>query len=393
MISIDDKTFKTVAQKFADELRAKYFPDVKIQHSFKLEALSHAFGYRDYNTVKPHLQQTDISTAFPLLSQNSNLFNPIKKIEWAPFENPTNPHTLTVGSGGSQTFRGEADDECFYLFSIDTTVPCSKIINDVLSLFQMSKESREYEVENNLFFTCKKELLLYSKLLGFFIMANFTKKFLQINVHFLAEYFDFEVIEFLSKTYRKHGVEKLILAIDSSSIDDTFKEKCKQNGVQLILSYTKTIDTLTDYQRLIHPKSLTEADASRYKEIFEKVRHISTEYGLDVKMAEKEPSMFELIHDLQEKEKTIKNLKQVVARLHRVVKLSSEQNQFKLNTIVAKEKIQAMLDDIGEHMSAADINALTKAMKILEKNQSLDHSIHEYMVNTQTEMIAGGDLE
>lgn len=394
MISIDDKTFKTVAQKFADEFRAKYFPNVKVQHSFKLEALSHAFGYRDYNTAKPHLQQTDISTAFPLLTQNSNLFNPIKKIEWAPFENPTNPHTLTVGSGGSQTFRGEADDECFYLFSIDTTVPCSKIINDVLSLFQMSKESREYEVENNLFFTCKKELLPYSKLLDFFIMANFTRKILQINVHFLAEYFDFEVIEFLASTRRKHGIEKLILAIDGSSINDEFIRKSRQNGVHIILTYTKTIeDTLTDYQQLIHPKSLTEADASRYKEIFEKVRHISTEYGLDVKMAEKEPSMFELIHDLQEKEKTIKNLEQVVARLHRVVKLSSEQNQFKLNTIVAKEKIQAMLDDIGAHMSAADINALTKAIKVLEKNQSLDHSIHEYMVKTQTEMIAGGDLE
>ena len=124
---------------------------VKYQHirstksSFKLEALSHAFGYKDYNTIKPHLEQTDKSTLSlsPLLPHNSNLLNPNRRIEWNPIDRPSsNPSTLNVGSGGYQTFMGDTGDECFYLFFIDTTVPCSNLIDDVLSLFQMSKEKR-----------------------------------------------------------------------------------------------------------------------------------------------------------------------------------------------------------------------------------------------------------
>lgn len=63
MLSVDSKLFKQVAEKFANEIIEKYSPDTKVKHSFALEALSHAFGYKDYNTIKPKLDQqdTDIS--------------------------------------------------------------------------------------------------------------------------------------------------------------------------------------------------------------------------------------------------------------------------------------------------------------------------------------------
>lgn len=57
MIPVDSKLFKQVAEKFAAELSEKHCPDEKIKHSFTLEALSHAFGYKDYNTIKPKLDQ------------------------------------------------------------------------------------------------------------------------------------------------------------------------------------------------------------------------------------------------------------------------------------------------------------------------------------------------
>lgn len=394
MISIDEKTFKTVAQKFAEEIGTKYLPGVKIQHAFKLEALSHAFGYRDYNTIKPHLEQTDKLTVFPLLPENSNLHSPNRRIEWNPIDIPSNPHTLNVGSVGSQTFSGDTGDECFYLFSIDTTVPCSNLIDDVLSLFQMSKEKRNSEVQNNLFSTCRKDLLPYSKLLDFFIMANFTKGFLRINVHYLPDYFEFKVIEFLARTRRKHGIEKLILAIDGSSINNEFIRKSRQNGVHIILTYSKTVeDTISDYQQLIKPKSSTKSDDNKYKELFEKLRENATKYGIDIKMARKELLMPELVFDLQEKEKEIKHLEQVVDRLHRSAKIASEDSRFKLNSVVAREKMQALLDDIGEHMGATDVNALLKAIKVLEKNQTLDNNIYQNRMQMQAEMDAGRDLE
>lgn len=59
MLSVDSKLFKQVAEKFANEIIEKYCPDTKVKHSFALEALSHAFGYKDYNTIKPKLGQHD----------------------------------------------------------------------------------------------------------------------------------------------------------------------------------------------------------------------------------------------------------------------------------------------------------------------------------------------
>lgn len=55
MILVDSKLFKQIAEKFANELTEKYCTETKVKHSFALEALSHAFGYKDYNTIKPKL--------------------------------------------------------------------------------------------------------------------------------------------------------------------------------------------------------------------------------------------------------------------------------------------------------------------------------------------------
>ena len=61
MISLNTTTFKQVAEKFSDELKAAYCSeDVKIKHSFALEALSRALGYKDYNTIKPKLDDAPI---------------------------------------------------------------------------------------------------------------------------------------------------------------------------------------------------------------------------------------------------------------------------------------------------------------------------------------------
>ena len=63
MILVDTKLFKQVAQKFANELAEKYLPETKVKHSFALEALSHAFGYKDYNTIKPKLDLGELPIA------------------------------------------------------------------------------------------------------------------------------------------------------------------------------------------------------------------------------------------------------------------------------------------------------------------------------------------
>lgn len=61
MISLNTTTFKQVAEKFADELKTMYCSEgIKIKHSFALEALSHAVGYKDYNTIKPKLDDAPI---------------------------------------------------------------------------------------------------------------------------------------------------------------------------------------------------------------------------------------------------------------------------------------------------------------------------------------------
>lgn len=70
MLSIDSKMFKQVAEKFAGEIHEKYCPETKIKHSFALEALSHAFGYKDYNTIKPELD-----TQIGLINSLSELIN------------------------------------------------------------------------------------------------------------------------------------------------------------------------------------------------------------------------------------------------------------------------------------------------------------------------------
>ena len=44
-------------------------------------------------------------------------------------------------------------------------------------------------------------------------------------------------------------------------------------------------------------------------------------------------------------------------------------------------------------MSASDVNTLTKAIKVLEKNQTLDSNIYENRKRMQAEMDAGRDLE
>lgn len=61
MITLNTTSFKQVAEKFSDELKATYCSeDIKIKHSFALEALSHALGYKDYNTIKPKLDDAPI---------------------------------------------------------------------------------------------------------------------------------------------------------------------------------------------------------------------------------------------------------------------------------------------------------------------------------------------
>lgn len=129
------------------------------------------------------------------------------------------------------------------------------------------------------------------------------------------------------------------------------------------------------------------------KELFDKLKENVIQYGVDVQTPYKEPLMSELVNDIKEKDKEIKHLNQVVGRLQRTIKIASDNNRFKLNSVVAREKIQALLDDIGEHMSAADINALTKAVKILEKTKTLDNSIYQNRIQTQAEVDAGRDLE
>lgn len=66
MISIDSKLFKQVAEKFAQEINEKYCPETKVKHSFALEALSHAFGFKDYNTIKPKLDETTTCSSTPI---------------------------------------------------------------------------------------------------------------------------------------------------------------------------------------------------------------------------------------------------------------------------------------------------------------------------------------